>query len=173
MRQAKLGASCGVEVPAEQGLTHHSYRVWQRWRKSRGKADRHRCSGHREPRSPPGSPHSPKRETAPSKRRRPRAMGFTPQQPTQRQRLGERPAGLPGSTVERGRCGEQRQARGRPGGFQLAGPPGHGIRILSHAWGKPATPGKPDPKPRRKRQPVGHSNHEEPGRYPPGSQIRL
>ena len=29
VRQAKLGASCRVEVPAEQGLTKHSYRVLQ------------------------------------------------------------------------------------------------------------------------------------------------
>jgi hypothetical protein len=29
VRQAKLGASCRVEVPAEQGLTNHSYRVLQ------------------------------------------------------------------------------------------------------------------------------------------------
>ena len=33
MRQAKLGASCRVEVPAEEGLTNHSYRVLQLWRK--------------------------------------------------------------------------------------------------------------------------------------------
>ena len=29
MRQAKLGASCRVRVPAEKGLTIHSYRVLQ------------------------------------------------------------------------------------------------------------------------------------------------
>ena len=33
VRQAKLGASCRVQVPAEQGLTNHSYRVWQLWRR--------------------------------------------------------------------------------------------------------------------------------------------
>ncbi len=33
VRQAKLGASCRVEVPAEEGLTNHSYRVLQLWRK--------------------------------------------------------------------------------------------------------------------------------------------
>jgi hypothetical protein len=27
VRQAKLGASCRVQVPAEKGLTNHSYRV--------------------------------------------------------------------------------------------------------------------------------------------------
>jgi hypothetical protein len=29
VRQAKLGVSCRVKVPAEQGLTSHSYRVLQ------------------------------------------------------------------------------------------------------------------------------------------------
>ena len=29
VRQAKLGVSCGVQVPAEQGLANHSYRVLQ------------------------------------------------------------------------------------------------------------------------------------------------
>ena len=79
------------------------------------------------------------------------AMALTPQKPRQRKRLGERPEGLPGSTLERGMRGEKRQELGRPGWFQLAGTPGHGIRILSHALGKPSTPGRPDPKPRRKR----------------------
>ena len=36
VRQAKLGASCRVKVPAEEGLTNHSYRVWQLWRKHDG-----------------------------------------------------------------------------------------------------------------------------------------
>jgi hypothetical protein len=42
VRQAKLGASCRVEVPAEEGLTNHSYRVLQLWRKPRCKAERNR-----------------------------------------------------------------------------------------------------------------------------------
>jgi len=42
VRQAKLGASCGVQVPTEQGLTNHSYRVLQLWRKPRCRAERHR-----------------------------------------------------------------------------------------------------------------------------------
>jgi len=33
VRQAKLGASGRVKVPAEEGFTNHSYRVWQLWRK--------------------------------------------------------------------------------------------------------------------------------------------
>ena len=42
VRQAKLGASCGVKVPAEEGLPNHSYRVLQLWRKPRCRAERHR-----------------------------------------------------------------------------------------------------------------------------------
>jgi hypothetical protein len=83
---------------------------------------------------------------------------FTPQKPTQRTHFGERPEGLPGSPVERGRRGEKRQELGRPGWVQLAGELWHGIRILSHAWGKPATHGRPDPKPRWKSKPVGRRN---------------
>jgi hypothetical protein len=73
------------------------------------------------------------------------AMGLTPQKPTQRQRFGELPEGLPGSPLERGMRGEKRQELGRPCRFQRAGMPGHGIRILSHALGKPSTHGKPEP----------------------------
>jgi hypothetical protein len=40
VRQAKLGASCRVEVPTEEGLTNHSYRVLQLER--RQKAERTR-----------------------------------------------------------------------------------------------------------------------------------
>jgi hypothetical protein len=101
------------------------------------------------------------------------AMVLTRQKPTQRTRIGERPEGLPGSTLERGMRGEKRQELGRPCWFQFAGTPWQGIRIMSHALGKPSTHGRPDPKPREKRKPVGHSNHKEPGRDPTGSQIRL
>jgi hypothetical protein len=41
------------------------------------------------------------------------AAALTPQQPTQRQRFGELPEGLSGSTLERGRRGEKRQELGR------------------------------------------------------------
>ena len=67
------------------------------------------------------------------------AMALTHQKPTQRTRHGERPEGLPGSTLERGMRGEKRQELGRPCWFQLAGTPGHGIRILSHGRGNPDT----------------------------------
>jgi RNA-directed DNA polymerase len=52
------------------------------------------------------------------------AMVFTLQQPTQRQRFGELPEGLSGSTCERGRCGETRQDLGRPAWFLRGEPPG-------------------------------------------------
>jgi hypothetical protein len=69
-------------------------------------------------------------------------MVLTPQKPTQRTRVGERPEGLPGSTLERGMRGEKRQELGRPVGFLLwegsvarhtdleprKGKPGHGSR---------------------------------------------
>ena len=99
------------------------------------------------------------------------AMALTHQKPTQRTRFGERPEGLPRSTLERGMREEKRQELGRPGRFQLAGTPWHGIRILSHALGKPSIHGRPNPNPRRKSKSVGQSNHMEPGRYPAGSRI--
>jgi hypothetical protein len=69
-------------------------------------------------------------------------MVLTPQKPTQRTRLGERPEGLPGSTLERGMRGEKRQELGSPVRFLLRegsitrhtdieprkGKPGHGRR---------------------------------------------
>ncbi len=39
VRQAKLGASCQVQVLAEEGLTNHSYRVLQLWRRQRCNAE--------------------------------------------------------------------------------------------------------------------------------------
>jgi len=36
VRQAQLGASCGVEVPTGQGLTSHPYRVLQLCRRLKG-----------------------------------------------------------------------------------------------------------------------------------------
>jgi len=72
------------------------------------------------------------------------AMVLTPQKPTQRTRLGELPEGLPESTLERGRRGEQRQELGRPVRFLL--------REGSVAGqGKEQVPGQPG---RRKRVPV-------------------
>jgi hypothetical protein len=45
------------------------------------------------------------------------AMVLTLQKPTQRQRFGELPEGLSGSTLERGMRGEKRQELGRPSWF--------------------------------------------------------
>jgi len=44
-------------------------------------------------------------------------MVLTAQKPTQRDRDGEVFEGLPGSTLERGMCGEKRQELGRPERF--------------------------------------------------------
>jgi hypothetical protein len=88
------------------------------------------------------------------------AMVLTPQKPAQRMRYGERPEGLPGSTLERGMRGEKRQELGRPCGFQLEGQLWHGIRIMSHALGKPSTHGRPDPKREWKLKSVGHGNQQ-------------
>ena len=92
------------------------------------------------------------------------AMVLTPQKPVQRTRLGERPEGLPGSTLERGMRGEKRQELGRPCRFHLAEMPGHGIRIVSHAVGKASTHGRPDPKREWQRKLVGRGDQKEPGR---------
>lgn len=82
-------------------------------------------------------------------------MVLTIQKPTQRNRQGEVSEGLPGSTLERGMRVEKRQELGRPCGFLLEGKLWQGIRIMSHALGKPSTHGRPDPKPEGKIQKVG------------------
>ena len=73
------------------------------------------------------------------------AMVFTPQKPTQRDRKGEIPEGLPGSTVERGMRGKKRQDRGRPSRLlprrEEARKASQGIRIWSHGRGNPGTDG--------------------------------
>jgi len=47
-------------------------------------------------------------------------MVLTAQKPLQRERFGQLSEGLPGSTLERGMCGEKQQELGRPQRF-LAG----------------------------------------------------
>ena len=165
MRQAKLGASCQVEVLAEEGLTNHSYRVWQLWRKHEVKPNDtgEAYTGHHGARRGVRTPQSLTQPRKPLDAEG--DGGNAPEAHTAAAFFfGELPEDLPGSTVERGRRGEKRQARGRPGRCQPAGTPGHGIRILSHAGGNPATHGRPDPKPRRKRQRVGQRNYKESGR---------
>ena len=69
------------------------------------------------------------------------AMGLTPQKPTQRDRFGEIPEDLPGSTksvvcVER----SVRNLGGPPGSCserETRGKPSQGIRIMSHGRGNP------------------------------------
>src|SRR5215510_6842535 len=82
------------------------------------------------------------------------AVVLTPQKPTQRERLGGLPEGLPGSTLERGMRGEKRQELGRPVGFLLRegsvvghtdleprkGKPGHGSRPEPTRHGQPPRP---------------------------------
>jgi hypothetical protein len=79
------------------------------------------------------------------------AMVLTPQKPIQRTRLGERPEGLPGSTLERGMRGEKHQ---EPVRFRLRedsvvghtdnelrkGKPGHGRRPEPPRHGEPSQP---------------------------------
>ena len=55
-------------------------------------------------------------------------MVLTLQKPIQRQRVGELPEGLPGSTLERGMRGEKRQELGRPPGFLATGKPTRSYR---------------------------------------------
>jgi hypothetical protein len=47
------------------------------------------------------------------------AMVLTAQKPIQRDHFGKVFEGLPGSTIERGTCGEKRQELGRPDEFLL------------------------------------------------------
>ncbi len=81
-------------------------------------------------------------------------MVLTLQKPTQRTRVGERPEGRPGSTLERGMRGEKRQELGRLEGFRLRegsvtrhtdieprkGKPGHGSRPEPTRHGPPSQP---------------------------------
>src|SRR5712692_8408698 len=98
-------------------------------------------------------------------------MVLTTQKPIQRNQFGEVSEGLPGSTLERGMRVEKRQELGRPCGFQREGKRWQGIRIMSHALGKPSTQGRPDPKPERKLPKVGSLNRKKSGRRCAGSQI--
>jgi len=74
-------------------------------------------------------------------------MVLTPQKPTQRKRYGERPEGLPGSTVERGMRGEERQELGRPVGFLRREGSVAGHTDLEPHKGKPGHGSRPEPTP--------------------------
>ncbi len=73
------------------------------------------------------------------------AMVLTPQKPTQRTRLGERPEGLPGSTLERGMRGEKRQELGRPVRFLLREGSVAGHMDIEPHKGKPGHGSRPEP----------------------------
>ena len=61
------------------------------------------------------------------------AMVLAPQKPTQRDRSGEIPEGLSGSTLERGMRGEKRQELGRP--YRFLGEREEGERSDHKAYG--------------------------------------
>src|SRR5439155_25247404 len=65
VRQAKLGAPCRVRVPAEQGLTIHSYRVLQLRLGGENRTNQLKRT-QREAYRPQGRPYSPKLDTAPT-----------------------------------------------------------------------------------------------------------
>ncbi len=71
-------------------------------------------------------------------------MVLTPQKPTPRKRLGELPEGLPGSPLERGRRGEERQELGRPVGFRLRAGRGAGHTDMEPRQGKPGHGRRPE-----------------------------
>ena len=73
------------------------------------------------------------------------AMALTLQKPTQRTRLGERPEGLPGSTLERGMRGEKRQELGSPVGFRLREGRGARQTAIEPHKGKPGHGSRPEP----------------------------
>ena len=73
------------------------------------------------------------------------AMVLTPQKPTQRERFGELPEGLPGSTLERGRRGEKRQELGRPVGVLRREGSVVGQTDLEPHKGKPGHGRRPEP----------------------------
>ena len=73
------------------------------------------------------------------------AMALTLQKPTQRTRYGERPEGLPGSTLERGMRGEKRQELGRPVRFRLREGSGARQTAIEPRKGKPGHGSRPEP----------------------------
>ena len=115
VRQAKLGASCRVQVPAEEGLTNHSYRVWRMGRRCKN-TERILRSVHREPWRPQGNAHVPEVWDSRVRAMKQTATVLTHRKPTQPPRFGEMLEGLPGS-AGRGMHGKKRRERGRPWRF--------------------------------------------------------
>jgi hypothetical protein len=107
------------------------------------------------------------------------AMVLTPQKPTQRDRFGEIPEALPGST--KSVVGVERSVRHVGGPLsscraeKTRAKPSQGIRIRSHGRGNPDTDGgrslnEADDESDRARQ-VGPPAQKEGGRRPRGSQL--
>ena len=88
------------------------------------------------------------------------AMVLTPQKPTQRTRVGKRPEGLPGSTLERGMRGEKRQELGRPVRFLVREGSVAGHTDLEPRKGKPGHGRRPEP-PRHAQRPQPVSKAEQ------------
>ena len=126
---SKLGASCGVKVPAWQGVACHPYRVLRVWRRSK-MIEQNMRSVHREACGPQGRPHSPKPNAASSNTTKRSATVSLHWKPTQRNRGGMqesmRNRGLPdighgrdsggaaGVLTGRGTYAEKHQELGRP-----------------------------------------------------------
>src|SRR5205823_14235534 len=89
------------------------------------------------------------------------AMVLTPQKPTQRKRYGERPEGLPGSTLERGMRGEKRQELGRPVGFRLRAGSVARHTDLEPRKGKPGHRSRPEPTRHGQPPPAGKQSRAE------------
>ena len=115
MRQAKLGASCRVQVPVGEGRANHPYQVLRRCRRCKN-TERIIRSVHREPWRPQGNAYVPEVWYRLVRALTQTATVFTHRKPTQQHRFGERLEGLPGSSG-RGMPGEKRRERGRPWRF--------------------------------------------------------
>src|SRR5262245_14608852 len=89
------------------------------------------------------------------------AMVLTLQKPTQRKRFGERPEGLPGSTLERGMRGEKRQELGRSAGFRRREGSVARHTDLEPRKGKPGDGSRPEPTRHEQRpQPVSEAEQK-------------
>jgi hypothetical protein len=119
VRQAKLGASCRVQVPAGEGLANHPSQVWRMGRRCKN-TERIIRSVHREPCRPQGNAHVPEVWDSLVRALKQTATVFTHRKPTQQQHFGERLEGLSGSSG-RGMHGEKRRELGRPWGFLRPG----------------------------------------------------
>ena len=122
VRQAKLGVSCGVEVPTGEGLANHPYRVLRmcrRWKNT----ERIIRSVHREPWRPQGKAHVPEVWYSLVKAIKQTATVLTHRKPTQQHRFWRDAGGSVGvlrawhawreasRTWERGLCSNGAESR--------------------------------------------------------------